>query len=172
MVLIKYFVLANSSRRQSLDVLWSAGTGERVKEILNQGIMMLNISNLTERRFSDTRTLDKTKSDKPESKGKKIPSPLEKSLNYLNADDETSDSESLARCVSVLFDDIHSSVQLNNFLCFFSSVEMLTEDQITSLMMEPDINQVCQEVLGTPLVEVCPLLHQLQQQWKHKSVNI
>jgi hypothetical protein len=45
-----------------------------------------------------------------------------------------------------------------------SSVEMLTEDQISSLMMEPDMNQVCQEILGTPLVEVCPLLQQLQQQ--------
>lgn len=41
---------------------------------------------------------------------------------------------------------------------------MLSEDQIASLMMEPDVNQVCQEVLGTPLVEICPLFHQLQQQ--------
>lgn len=47
---------------------------------------------------------------------------------------------------------------------FTISVEMLTEDQISSLMMEPDMNQVCQEILGTPLVEVCPLLQQLQQQ--------
>ncbi|XP_023246657.1 uncharacterized protein LOC106643558 [Copidosoma floridanum] len=137
----------NSSRRQSLDILWNSGTGERVKELLNQGMMMLNISNLTERRSSDSRILDDEKerattekTEKPELKGKKVPSPLERTINYLNAEDETSDSESLA------------------------SVEMLTEDQISSLMMEPDINQVCQEILGTPLVEVCPLLQQLQQQ--------
>ncbi|XP_031832785.1 uncharacterized protein LOC116427047 isoform X3 [Nomia melanderi] len=136
---------ANSSRRQSLDMLWSAGTGERVKELLNHGMMMLNISSLTERRSSEPRTIEKDKErsekcEKVEGKGKKVPSPLEKTLTYLNADEETSDSESLA------------------------SVEMLTEDQISSLMMEPDMNQVCQEILGTPLVEVCPLLQQLQQQ--------
>ncbi|XP_034191654.1 uncharacterized protein LOC117609434 isoform X3 [Osmia lignaria lignaria] len=136
---------ANSSRRQSLDMLWSAGTGERVKELLNHGMMMLNISSLTERRFNEPKTVerDKEKSEKfekVEGKGKKVPSPLEKTMTYLNADEETSDSESLA------------------------SVEMLTEDQISSLMMEPDMNQVCQEILGTPLVEVCPLLQQLQQQ--------
>ncbi|XP_020281303.1 uncharacterized protein LOC109853508 isoform X2 [Pseudomyrmex gracilis] len=135
----------NSSRRQSLDMLWSGGTGERVKELLNHGMMMLNISSLTERRSSEPKTAerDKDKSEKSEKlevKGKKVPSPLEKTMTYLNADEETSDSESLA------------------------SVEMLTEDQITSLMMEPDMNQVCQEILGTPLVEVCPLLQQLQQQ--------
>ncbi|XP_076293014.1 uncharacterized protein LOC143215101 isoform X2 [Lasioglossum baleicum] len=136
---------ANSSRRQSLDMLWSAGPGERVKELLSHGMMMLNISSLTERRSSEPRTVDKDKDksekcEKLEGKGKKVPSPLEKTLTYLNADEETSDSESLA------------------------SVEMLTEDQISSLMMEPDMNQVCQEILGTPLVEVCPLLQQLQQQ--------
>ncbi|XP_076241955.1 uncharacterized protein LOC143183967 isoform X2 [Calliopsis andreniformis] len=143
---------ANSSRRQSLDMLWSAGTGERVKELLNHGMMMLNISSLTERRSSEPRTLEKDKeksekSDKLEGKGKKVPSPLEKTMTYLNADEETSDSESLA------------------------SVEMLTEDQISSLMMEPDINQVCQEVLGTPLVEVCPLLQQLQLQQQPQSFS-
>lgn len=133
---------ANSSRRQSLDMLWSGGTGERVKELLNHGMMMLNISGLTERRSSEPKTSerDKEKAEKLESKGKKVPSPLEKTMTYLNPDEETSDSESLA------------------------SVEMLTEDQISSLMMEPDMNQVCQEILGTPLVEVCPLLQQLQQQ--------
>ena len=136
---------ANSSRRQSLDMLWSGGTGERVKELLSHGMMMLNISSLTERRSSEPKTIEKDKErserfEKLEGKGKKVPSPLEKTMTYLNADEETSDSESLA------------------------SVEMLTEDQISSLMMEPDINQVCQEVLGTPLVEVCPLLQQLQQQ--------
>ncbi|XP_076653090.1 uncharacterized protein LOC143359196 isoform X2 [Halictus rubicundus] len=136
---------ANSSRRQSLDMLWSAGPGEKVKELLSHGMMMLNISSLTERRSSEPRTVDKDKDksekcEKLEGKGKKVPSPLEKTLTYLNADEETSDSESLA------------------------SVEMLTEDQISSLMMEPDMNQVCQEILGTPLVEVCPLLQKLQQQ--------
>ncbi|XP_011264206.1 uncharacterized protein LOC105256184 isoform X1 [Camponotus floridanus] len=135
----------NSSRRQSLDMLWSGGTGERVKELLNHGMMMLNISSLTERRSSEPKTVERDKdksekSEKSETKGKKVPSPLEKTMSYLNADEETSDSESLA------------------------SVEMLTEDQISSLMMEPDMNQVCQEILGTPLVEVCPLLQQLQQQ--------
>ncbi|XP_032672012.1 guanine nucleotide exchange factor rei-2-like isoform X2 [Odontomachus brunneus] len=134
-----------SSRRQSLDMLWSGGTGERVKELLNHGMMMLNISSLTERRSSEPKTAERDKeksekSEKSETKGKKVPSPLEKTMSYLNADEETSDSESLA------------------------SVEMLTEDQISSLMMEPDMNQVCQEILGTPLVEVCPLLQQLQQQ--------
>ncbi|KAG7210101.1 hypothetical protein KM043_011668 [Ampulex compressa] len=136
---------ANSSRRQSLDMLWGGGTGERVKELLNHGMMMLNISSLTERRGSEPKIVERDKdksekAEKTESKGKKVPSPLEKTMTYLNADEETSDSESLA------------------------SVEMLTEDQISSLMMEPDMNQVCQEILGTPLVEVCPLLQQLQQQ--------
>ncbi|XP_015602648.1 guanine nucleotide exchange factor rei-2 isoform X3 [Cephus cinctus] len=135
----------NSSRRQSLDMLWGEGTGERVKELLNHGMMMLNISSLTERRGSEPRSVDKDKekvdkAEKAEYKGKKVPSPLEKTMSYLNPDEETSDNESLA------------------------SVEMLTEDQISSLMMEPDMNQVCQEILGTPLVEVCPLLQQLQQQ--------
>lgn len=136
---------ANSSRRQSLDMLWNAGTGERVKELLSHGMMMLNISSLTERRPSEPKTAERDRekserAEKAEGKGKKVPSPLEKTMTYLNADEETSDSESLA------------------------SVEMLTEDQISSLMMEPDMNQVCQEILGTPLVEVCPLLQQLQQQ--------
>ncbi|XP_057320895.1 SH3 domain-binding protein 5-like isoform X2 [Microplitis mediator] len=136
----------NSARRQSLDMLWNTGTGERMKELLNHGMMMLNISSLTERRSSepkladkDDKLVEKNDSKIAELKGKKVPSPLEKTMSYLNPDEETSDSESLA------------------------SVEMLSEDQISSLMMEPDINQVCQEVLGTPLVEVCPLLQQLQQ---------
>ncbi|XP_008545636.1 SH3 domain-binding protein 5 isoform X1 [Microplitis demolitor] len=137
----------NAARRQSLDMLWNTGTGERMKELLNHGMMMLNISSLTERRSSEPKLADKDdklvqKNDSKiaELKGKKVPSPLEKTMSYLNPDEETSDSESLA------------------------SVEMLSEDQISSLMMEPDINQVCQEVLGTPLVEVCPLLQQLQEQ--------
>lgn len=95
----------SNSRRQSLDTLILGGlaTGERVKEILSQGIMKLNISSLTERRSSEPKV------DKPGvrmnlsgvsvlSSAKKVPSPLEKSMNYLNPeDDSTSDSESLAR---------------------------------------------------------------------------
>lgn len=89
-------------------MLWSAGTGERVKELLNHGMMMLNISSLTERRFNEPKTAerDKEKSEKfekVEGKGKKVPSPLEKTMTYLNADEETSDSESLARYVYSLF---------------------------------------------------------------------
>lgn len=65
-------------------------------------MMMLNISSLTERRSSEPRGTDKDKekaekADKAEAKGKKVPSPLEKSMSYLNPEDETSDSESLAR---------------------------------------------------------------------------
>lgn len=86
-------------------MLWSGGTGERVKELLNHGMMMLNISSLTERRSSELKTAEKDKerfdksekSEKSEGKGKKVPSPLEKTMSYLNADEETSDSESLAR---------------------------------------------------------------------------
>lgn len=93
----------NGSRRQSLDtlIMGSLATGERVKEILSQGIMKLNISSLTERRSSEPRT------DKPSlsigqanvmSASKKVPSPLEKSILYLNPEeDSASDSESLAR---------------------------------------------------------------------------
>lgn len=98
--------IASSSRRQSLDMLWSAGTGERVKEFLNHGMMMLNISSLTERRSNEPKITERDKEkcekfEKIEGKGKKVPSPLEKTMTYLNADEETSDSESLARCVSL-----------------------------------------------------------------------
>lgn len=74
-----------------------------MKELLSQGMMMLNISNLTERRFSESKVEEVEKErenvekDKAKFKGKKVPSPLEKTLNYLNAEDETSDSESLTR---------------------------------------------------------------------------
>lgn len=83
-------------------MLWSGGTGERVKELLNHGMMMLNISSLTERRSSEPKTAERDKdksekSEKSETRGKKVPSPLEKTMSYLNADEETSDSESLAR---------------------------------------------------------------------------
>lgn len=76
-------------------MLWNSGTGERVKELLNQGMMMLNISNLTEKRSHELKV--ENEKDKIELKGKKTPSPLEKTLNYLNAEDETSDCESLTR---------------------------------------------------------------------------
>lgn len=85
-------------------MLWTTGTGERMKELLSHGMMMLNISSLTERRSSEPRVLDKDRDDgslakgeRLELKGKKVPSPLEKTMSYLNADEETSDSESLAR---------------------------------------------------------------------------
>lgn len=85
-------------------MLWNTGTGERMKELLNHGMMMLNISSLTERRSSEPKLADKDdklvqKNDSKiaELKGKKVPSPLEKTMSYLNPDEETSDSESLAR---------------------------------------------------------------------------
>uniref|UniRef100_A0A1B6EGV2 Uncharacterized protein n=1 Tax=Clastoptera arizonana TaxID=38151 RepID=A0A1B6EGV2_9HEMI len=115
---------SNNSRRQSLDslILGGIATGERVKEILSQSIMKLNISSLKERRLSEPKLVKSSK---------KVPSPLEKSMTYLNPDDEsTSDSESLA------------------------SVEMLTDDQISSLMLEQDLHNACQEVLGSPVAEL------------------
>jgi hypothetical protein len=46
----------NLNRRQSLDtLLWGGPTTERVKELLSHGMMMLNISSLTERRASEPR---------------------------------------------------------------------------------------------------------------------
>ncbi|XP_046682881.1 uncharacterized protein LOC124369145 isoform X2 [Homalodisca vitripennis] len=132
----------NSSRRQSLDTLILGGlaTGERVKEIFSQGIMKLNISSLTDRRSSEPK-FEKTgtgvhlpATNSASLSVKKVPSPLEKSMIYLHPeDDSTSDSESLA------------------------SVEMLTDDQISSLMLEQDLQEVCQNVLGTPISEVAPL---------------
>ncbi|XP_023711952.1 uncharacterized protein LOC111866854 isoform X3 [Cryptotermes secundus] len=139
----------NLNRRQSLDTLrWGGPTTERVKELLSHGIMMLSISSLTERRASEPRAApDKLEQDNmitAEEKGsnltKKVPSPLEKSLTYLNAeDDSTSDSESLA------------------------SVEMLTDDQISSLMLDQEIQDACEEVLGTPISEISPLIQDLKQ---------
>jgi hypothetical protein len=94
----------NSSRKQPLDLLWNSGTGERVKELLNQGLMMLNISNLTERQSCDSKVLENEKDknkiekiDRIEFKSQKIPNSVEKTMNYLNAGDETSDNESLIR---------------------------------------------------------------------------
>ncbi|CAH1954832.1 unnamed protein product [Acanthoscelides obtectus] len=113
-------------RRQSLDNLLGP-TGEKVKEIFSQGMMMLNISSLTERRNSEPKV---PVTECRSSGGKKSPSPLEKTLTYLNVEDDNSDTESLA------------------------SVDMLNEDQISSLMLDPNI--VCEQVLGTPLTEVVP----------------
>jgi hypothetical protein len=87
-------VLCVVGRRQSLDNILGP-TGEKVKEIFSHGIMMLNISSLTERRNSEPKpglTEDKTKSS-----AKKIPSPLEKTLTYLTAEEDNSDTESLSR---------------------------------------------------------------------------
>jgi hypothetical protein len=117
----------SSSRRQSLDNILGP-TGEKVKEIFSHGIMMLNISSLTERRNSEPKpglTEDKTKSS-----AKKIPSPLEKTLTYLTAEEDNSDTESL------------------------SSVDMLNEEQINSLMLDKELDIVCEQVLGTPISEV------------------
>ncbi|XP_034229970.1 uncharacterized protein LOC117638907 isoform X2 [Thrips palmi] len=134
------------NRRQSLDTLLWNPTSERMKDFLNQGIMMLNISSLTERRSSEPRTekpINVPRSTLNPITGiettivprhlKKIPSPLEKSLTYLNAeDDSASDTDSL------------------------HSMDMLTDDQVSSLMREPNLQEVCQDVLGTPITEVLP----------------
>ncbi|KAG5891765.1 hypothetical protein JTB14_012499 [Gonioctena quinquepunctata] len=116
----------SSSRRQSLDNILGP-TGEKVKEIFSHGMMMLNISSLSERRNSDPK-LGMTEERTKNSGTKKLPSPLEKTLTYLNIEDDNSDTESV------------------------SSVDMLNEDQIDSLMLDP--NAVCEQVLGTPMTEV------------------
>lgn len=82
-------------RRQSLDNILGP-TGEKVKEIFSQGIMMLNISSLTERRGSEPRIIV---DEKGKNITKKLPSPLAKTLTYLTTEDDTSDTESLARYV-------------------------------------------------------------------------
>ncbi|RZF38104.1 hypothetical protein LSTR_LSTR006503 [Laodelphax striatellus] len=125
----------NGSRRQSLDtlIMGSLATGERVKELWSQGIMKLNISSLTDRRSSEPRT-DKPSSSMPRVLSRKVPSPLEKSLLALNLDDDMpSDSESLA------------------------SVEMLSDEQISCLMLDPEVQEVCQEVLGASIRETSQL---------------
>ncbi|CAG9820827.1 unnamed protein product [Phaedon cochleariae] len=121
-------VPVNGSRRQSLDNLLGP-TGERVKEIFSQGIMMLNISSLTERRNSEPK-LGIAEDKSRNGSAKKLPSPLEKTLTYLNIDDDYSDTESV------------------------SSIEMLNEDQINSLMLDTSV--VCEQVLGTPMMEIVP----------------
>lgn len=95
---IKNFYLLG--RRQSLDNILGP-TGEKVKEIFSHGIMMLNISSLTERRNSEPKlgiTEEKNKYLLP----KKLPSPLEKTMTYLTTEEDSSDTESLARYNSLL----------------------------------------------------------------------
>jgi hypothetical protein len=46
--------------------------------------------------------------------------------------------------------------------CYFS-VEMLTDDQISSLMLDQEIQDACEEVLGTPISEISPLIQDLKQ---------
>nr|XP_023019649.1 SH3 domain-binding protein 5-like [Leptinotarsa decemlineata] len=102
-------------------------TGEKVKEIFSHGMMMLNISSLGERRNSEPKvglTEDRSKNGS----SRKIPSPLEKTMTYLNIEDDNSDTESV------------------------SSVDMLNEDQINLLML--DSNAVCEQILGTPMTEI------------------
>ncbi|XP_049806052.1 uncharacterized protein LOC126248753 isoform X1 [Schistocerca nitens] len=147
--------MSNLNRRQSLDtLLWSGPTTEKVKELLSHGMMMLNISSLTERRTSEapSETVEEdtetTATDVSTTTTKKVPSPLEKSLNYLTAEDEsTSDSESLA------------------------SVEMLTDEQISSLMLDQVIQDACEEVLGTPISEISPLIQDLKQREMQKQAQ-
>lgn len=58
-------------------------------------MMMLNISSLTERRNSEPKS--NMTEEKGRSGSKKLPSPLEKTLTYLTAEDDNSDTESLSR---------------------------------------------------------------------------
>ena len=45
----------------------------------------------------------------------------------------------------------------------YSSVEMLTDEQISSLMLDQEIQDACEEVLGTPISEISPLIQDLKQ---------
>lgn len=58
-------------------------------------MMMLNISSLTERRNSEPKT--EITDEKAKCTVKKIPSPLERTLTYLTAEEDNSDTESLSR---------------------------------------------------------------------------
>lgn len=91
----------SGSRRQSLDNLLGP-TGEKVKEIFSQGMMMLNISSLTERRNSEPKSELGEEKDRVKVASKKIPSPLEKTLTYLTVEEDNSDTESLSRFVIIL----------------------------------------------------------------------
>ncbi|XP_059478019.1 SH3 domain-binding protein 5-like [Neocloeon triangulifer] len=80
----------------------------RVRDLLSQGMMMLNI-NAPHSPAHGTPGRRRSSSSRPCSK---VPSPLEKSLFYLADDDSASDNESLA------------------------SVEMLSDEQVASLMYD------------------------------------
>lgn len=64
---------------------------------------------------------------------------------------------SFANCIVAV--NVHSFGVL--FCCF--SVEMLTDDQISSLMLDQDIQDVCEEVLGTPISEISPLIQDMKK---------
>lgn len=89
------FIDILTGRRQSLDNILGP-TSEKVKEIFSQGMMMLNISSLTERRNSDPKLTSIGEKNKSGATIK-IPSPLEKTLTYLTAEEDTSDTDSLSR---------------------------------------------------------------------------
>jgi hypothetical protein len=52
---------------------------------------------------------------------------------------------------------------LRKGLLYYFSVEMLTDDQISSLMLDQEIQDACEEVLGTPISEISPLIQDLKQ---------
>jgi uroporphyrinogen-III synthase len=57
---------------------------------------------------------------------------------------------------------------------------MLTDDQISSLMLDQEIQDACEDVLGTPISEISPLIQdikqhdqqQLQQTPRHQKVAV
>uniref|UniRef100_T1HP46 Uncharacterized protein n=1 Tax=Rhodnius prolixus TaxID=13249 RepID=T1HP46_RHOPR len=124
--IISQWISSSAPRRQSIDTFISGGlaTGERVKEILSQGIMKLNITSLSERRNSEPRRAASI----IKKKGKKAPSPLDRAQHLSNTDTDeaggSSDTDSLA------------------------SVEMLSDDQICSLMLDQEIQEACQDIIS------------------------
>jgi hypothetical protein len=44
---------------------------------------------------------------------------------------------------------------------------MLTDDQISSLMLDQDIQDACEEVLGTPISEISPLIQDMKKRDEH-----
>ncbi|KAK9504368.1 hypothetical protein O3M35_010716 [Rhynocoris fuscipes] len=124
--IISQWISSSAPRRQSIDTFISGGlaTGERVKEILSQGIMKLNISSLSERRNSEPRR----PTSNIKKKGKKAPSPLDRAQHLSNTDTDdaggSSDTDSLA------------------------SVEMLTDDQISSLMLDQELKEASNDIIA------------------------
>lgn len=49
------------------------------------------------------------------------------------------------------------------------SVEMLTDEQISSLMLDQDIQDACEEVLGTPISEISPLIQDLKEKMQYNQ---